>query len=79
MSRRSLAVIRTGALIGTARDMILPEVPAAIRDSLREILDGFTQKLGGELVASEPGERKEQTQWEEKQASQPIHPRFAQS
>lgn len=74
-----LKALALGALIGTARDMILPEVPAAIRDPLREILDGFTQKLGGELVASEPTEPKEQAQWEEKQASPPIHPRFAQS
>jgi ElaB/YqjD/DUF883 family membrane-anchored ribosome-binding protein len=75
-----LKALALGALIGTARDMILPEVPAALRDPLREILDGFTQKLGGELIGSEQTEsQQDPPRSEEKRASQPFHPRFAQS
>lgn len=73
-----LKALALGALIGTARDMIMPQVPPAVRDPLREILDGFTQKLGGEPVGKvTPAQG--QAQSEEKPSTQPFHPRFAQS
>ena len=50
-----------GALLGMVRDSAVQAAPETMRDQVREIIDGFTSKLGGKPVegpSSARGRRK---------------------
>jgi len=67
-----------GALLGTARDMILPVVPEGVKKPLKDVLDNITQKLGGEPVAPS-GKQADRDQSEEERKPVPTYlKRFAQ-
>lgn len=39
-----------GALLGTVREMVAKETPPHVAEQLRQVIDGITQKMGGEPI-----------------------------
>lgn len=44
-----------GALLGSVRDMLCRSVPAQMGEKLKEVIDGITEKIGGEPTPSANG------------------------